>query len=106
MKYSRNIITDNRALICRSTHHLSKDGLHPHRPKLVCRSALRRVGASGTIQPKIDRFLDASGWLIGHRDFAALTGGSVTRVQRMHYDQAILPGGDRRLIAAYAAREM
>src|SRR5450432_2256093 len=105
-KYSRNIITDSRALICNCTQSpLGRSRNVAAHTKLFPSSA-RGLRTSGTVEPEIDWFLDAGRRLERHGDFASLARRGVTRVQRFHHHQSVFAGGLRGFLAADATREM
>src|SRR5271163_3434426 len=104
MKYSKNIITDSRSLICKSTPL----------PPVVIRASFgvysfcsSRSGlpVRGTVEPKVDGLFRV-GSVERHCDFSAFASRSVARVQRVQHDQAVLAGRLRFLLASDAASEM
>src|SRR5882762_3444740 len=94
-KYSRNIITDSRALICNSTQSpLGRSRNVAAHTKLFPSSA-RVLRATGTIEPEVDWFFHAGWRLEGHRDLASFARGGIAGVERFHHHQAVFAGGFR-----------
>src|SRR5216683_5286117 len=109
MKYSRNIITDRRNRICKSTQSPLGTSTHTDsnkKPTQSFHSARGGLAARGTVEPKIDGLFHAGGRLVRHGNFPAFASGGVARVQRVHHDEAVFSGGLRRFSAARTTREM
>src|SRR5262244_3572338 len=121
MKYSRNIITESRSLICSCTEQpplernqtvirtlaqLFAQLLYMQIARLKNVLALRRLLSRGAVQPQVNWLADSGRDLAGKRDFSALAGRGVACVERVHHDQSVLARRPRRLFAARTAREM
>src|ERR1700676_276969 len=110
IKYSRNIITDRRSRICKSTPSplgpMTYTDSNKKPSEKVWRSARGGLAARGTVEPKIDGFFHAGRRLVRHGNFAVLAGGGVTSVERVHYHEAIFSGGLRSFFSAGATRAM
>src|SRR5260370_35198506 len=108
MKYSRNIITDRRNRICKSTQSPLGRSTHTDsnkKPTQSFHSARGGLAARGTVEPKIDGFFYAGGRLVRHGNFPAFARGGVAPVQRVHPDEAVFSGGLRGFSPARRTRE-
>src|SRR5258708_5338534 len=109
MKYSRNIITDRRNRICKSTQSPLGTSTHTDsnkKPTQSFHSARGGLAARGTVEPKIDGFFYAGGRLVRHGNFPAFASGSLARVQRVHHHQAVFSRVFRRFPPPPATPEL
>src|SRR6266853_3945870 len=109
IKYSRNIITDRRNRICKSTPSplvIPSHGRKQKTGRKVSHSARGGLAARGTVEPKIDGLFNAGRRLVRHGDFAAFAGRGVAGVKRVHHHEAVFSGGLWSFFPARAAREM
>src|SRR6266436_3606477 len=106
IKYSRNIITDSRNLIPRFTPSPREASIqHPSQARNSFWSSWC-VPMRGAIQPKVDGLFHSGRRLIREQNLAPLARGSVTRVKRVHDNEAVFSRGLRGFFAARAAGEV
>src|SRR5271168_822587 len=90
MKYSKNIISDSRSLICKSTP-LPPIVIRASSGVYSFRSSARDLPVRGAVEPKVDGLFRV-GSVERHRDFSAFASRCVARVQGVEHDQAVLAG--------------